>query len=341
MKKSSKAKPTNPLQFLKAAKKNKDSMSLMVATLSFVVIIVVLCLSYFSRTSKMPQVGNQIAEDMQSGVQTATIVVKPANASSSEGLVNNVNLEEEHMMMMNSEGKGAFYAGDRVKYKIDRFQKLALQPLEFEVLGADKQPLTPDNLNVVHEYAMHYLVVSANMKEYQHLHPTYNKVKKKWTVLANLPNVGTYYAYIDVAPKDGSPLVYRTDLIVREATGSTVSYPETTPDFTVKSKDYTATLTTNNLSLHQQAVLSFHVTRLGKDATNLQPYLGALGHVVAFRHGDADSFMHVHPLSSSDASKGLVEFTSIFTQAGRYTVFAQFKLGKQVYTFPVTFEVKS
>lgn len=327
------------MKLIKSLKKNKDYTSLMVATLSFVVIIVVLFLSYFSRMSKMTPVGDQISEDMQSGVQTATIVVKPANANSNEGLATDVNLDEEHMMLMNSEGKGAFYGGDRVKYKIDHFQKLALQPLEFEVLGADKQPLTPENLKVVNDYEMHYIVVSANMKEYQHLHPTYSKAKKRWTVLANLPNVGTYYAYIDVAPKDGSPLVYRTDLTVRDATGSTVSYPEPTANLTTTVKDYTATLTTKNMGLHQQAILSFHITRAGKDVTNLQPYLGALGHAILFRHGDADSFMHVHPLSSSDAGKGLVEFTTIFTQAGRYTLFFQAKLGKQVYTFPVTFEV--
>ena len=45
------------------------------------------------------------------------------------------------------------------------------------------------------------------------------------------------------------------------------------------------------------------VRRDGEAVADLQPYLGALGHLVAIRGGDL-AYLHVHPLDASDGPGG-------------------------------------
>ena len=47
----------------------------------------------------------------------------------------------------------------------------------------------------------------------------------------------------------------------------------------------------------EPSTLTFSVSRDGKPVTDLQPYLGAYGHLVALRAGDL-AYLHVHPTAS-------------------------------------------
>lgn len=331
--------------------KKKDLTSVYIAVLALVVIVVIFFLAYLSKMGKSPkqaEVPTTTGEAIMNGQQTATITILPAgsqagqaanNASSSQLTETSTsptqqNGVQSHITM--AENAGSIPAGSRVKFKIDRFKKLALQPLEFEVFDESGKAYSSADLRVSHEQRMHFIVVSANLREYLHLHPTYEG--GKWKVLANLPTPGTYYAYVDITPVKGDPIVLRSNLIVQKETTDPISYPGLTPDLFAITKGYKAQLAITQPIVLQQTVLSFHVTKDGKDA-ELVPSLGALGHVVVFRHGNIDSFTHVHPLTSSDAKKGLAEFMNTFVKGGRYTAFAEFKVGSTVYTFPITFDI--
>lgn len=322
-----------------------------IAVLALVVIVVIFFLAYLSKMGKAPktmEIPSTTGEPVMNGQQTATITILPAGSPSGQtgntaassqpsgvtASATQQNGVQSHMTM--TENSGSIPAGDRVKFKIDRFKKLALQPLEFEVFDEAGKAYSSADLRVTHEQRMHFIVVSANLREYLHLHPTYEN--GKWKVLANLPNPGTYYAYVDITPVKGEPVVLRSNLIVQKETTDTVNYPGLTPDLFAITKGYKAQLTMTQPIVLQQTILSFHVTKDGKDS-ELSPSLGALGHVVVFRHGNIDSFTHVHPLSSSDAKKGLAEFMNTFVKGGRYTAFAEFKVGSATYTFPITFDI--
>jgi hypothetical protein len=54
----------------------------------------------------------------------------------------------------------------------------------------------------------------------------------------------------------------------------------------------------------------------------LEPYLGALGHLVALRDGDL-AYLHVHPLDGDDGES--VTFHATFPTPGRYGLFLQTK----------------
>lgn len=341
MKKTS--KKFDPKKIFSPLKKSKDLSSVYIALLALVVIIVVFFLAYLSKMSKLPKPGENLTNGtpVMNGQQTATITILPAGSvsSPSNGLLSGQSSESQqgvqsHMTV--TENNGSVPANTRVKFKIDHFKKLALQPLEFDVFDESGKAYTPKDLKVVNDQAMHFIVVSANLREFQHLNPTFQN--GKWKVLANLPNPGTYYAYVDIAPVNGNPVVLRSNLVVQKETTDTINYPGLTPDLFAITKGYKAQLALSQALVLQQSVLSYSLSLNGK-AVLLQPYLSALGHVVIFRHGNIDSYMHVNPLSSSDAKNGKAEFMTTFVKGGRYTAFAEFKVGTKVYTFPITFDI--
>jgi len=70
--------------------------------------------------------------------------------------------------------------------------------------------------------------------------------------------------------------------------------------------------------------------------TDLQPYLGALGHLVALREGDL-SYRHAHPAPAG--STGEISFENVALEPGTYRLFLQFRHGGRVHTATFTREV--
>jgi len=66
--------------------------------------------------------------------------------------------------------------------------------------------------------------------------------------------------------------------------------------------------------------LAFDVTRDGR-AVELEPYLGARGHLVALRSSDL-AYLHVHPTKTA-ARRGQLAFATRFPSAGRYRLYLQ------------------
>lgn len=69
--------------------------------------------------------------------------------------------------------------------------------------------------------------------------------------------------------------------------------------------------------------LTFTVRKGGRPVTDLQPYLGAYGHLVALRAGDL-AHLHVHPEGSTKPGPG-VSFTATAPGSATYRLFLDFK----------------
>ena len=81
-----------------------------------------------------------------------------------------------------------------------------------------------------------------------------------------------------------------------------------------------------------ESELTVTVTRDGEPVTDLQPYLGALGHLVAIRDGDL-AYLHVHPLDEADGPGGpRVRFAVEVPTAGTYGLYFDFSHGDEVRT---------
>ena len=87
----------------------------------------------------------------------------------------------------------------------------------------------------------------------------------------------------------------------------------------------------------EETALEFAVTKGGHPVEDLQPYLGADGHLVALREGDL-AFLHVHPEEEHGAPNEIV-FNAAFPTAGRYRLYLQFRHDGVVRTAEFTVEV--
>ena len=90
---------------------------------------------------------------------------------------------------------------------------------------------------------------------------------------------------------------------------------------------YTVELT-GDLVAGEHSMLKLRVTHDGRPVTDLQPYLGAYGHLVALRGGDL-AYLHVHPDGEPGDGKTEsgpeVEFGAEVPSDGTYHLYLDFK----------------
>jgi hypothetical protein len=224
---------------------------------------------------------------------------------------------------------------------------------EFRILGPDGAPV--GSFEEEHERELHLIVVRRDSQHYRHLHPT-PASDGTWSVQLELPEAGVYRAYADFNV-DGSNHTLATDLF---AAGEFLPQPLPAPSDTAASSGYDVALTSSAPVAGEPAELAFRVSRDGRPVDDLEPYLGALGHLVALRDGDL-AFLHVHPeedhggeeppdgheqASAAEAEAtheapggGEIRFAAEFPTAGRYRLFLQFRHAGTVRTVDYTLEV--
>ncbi|PRY47894.1 hypothetical protein LY71_11173 [Geodermatophilus tzadiensis] len=202
-------------------------------------------------------------------------------------------------------------------------------PLSFRLLGPDGTPVTA--YETVHEQDLHLVVVRRDLSGYQHLHPELAPDGTWTTAVALQP--GSWRVLADATPSDlGSGLVLGADLAVG-GTGEPVPLPA--PSSTAEVDGYTVTVE-GDLVAGQESEVVVRVARDGVPVTDLQPYLGARGHLVALRAGDL-GYLHVHPTTASGAE---VRFAVEVPAAGAHRLFFDFRHGDVVRTAAVTVDAR-
>jgi hypothetical protein len=122
-----------------------------------------------------------------------------------------------------------------------------------------------------------------------------------------------------------------------QVAGSYDPQPLPEPSAVTEVDGYTVVLT-GDLAAGAEFELTFSVSRDGRPVTDLQPYLGAYGHLVALREGDLE-YLHVHPLEDdavAPAPGPHVEFAATAPSAGTYRLFLDFRHGDAVHTAAFT-----
>lgn len=191
----------------------------------------------------------------------------------------------------------------------DRAQPGRDVPLAFTITGPDGDPVT--DYEVQHEKRLHLIVVRRDATGFQHVHPVL-ATDGTWSTTVDL-TPGAWRVYADFQPSSGEALTLATDLLVAGDFRPADPRPDTR---TATVDGYTVTLD-GDLTAGGDTVLTPRVTRDGRDVTaELEPYLGALGHLVALRRGDL-AYLHVHP-------EGLDFHTTVPT-AGAYELYLDFQ----------------
>ena len=110
------------------------------------------------------------------------------------------------------------------------------------------------------------------------------------------------------------------------------------PSSTATIDGYTVTMR-GALIAGEESDLTFSVSREGKAVTDLQPYLGAYGHLVALRVGDL-AYLHVRPEGAPDDGRTRpgpdVAFRAEVPAAGSHRLFLDFQHGGVVRTAEFT-----
>ncbi|MEW2525767.1 hypothetical protein [Streptomyces sp. NPDC047071] len=207
--------------------------------------------------------------------------------------------------------------------------------LRFRILASDSgRPVT--RYAEDHGKELHLIVASRDLTTYRHLHPT-RAADGTWSTPATLPAAGDYRVFADFRPERAKEKVtLGADLAV---TGAYAPAPAPEPSAAAKTAGGYAVRLDGALTPGEPGELTLRVTRRGKPVTDLQPYLGAYGHLVALRSGDL-AYLHVHPNGEpGDATTKPgpeVSFTATAPSAGTYRLFLDFRHEGKVRTAAFT-----
>lgn len=194
----------------------------------------------------------------------------------------------------------------------------------FRVTGPGGAPVTA--YDVEHEKRMHFIVVRRDTAGYQHLHPEL-AADGTWAVPLTVAGAGSYRAFADFTPTGAESMTLGVDLFA-PGLFEPVEHPETRVADVGGFGGYRVRLD-GELVPGRSSRLTATVTKDGREVTDLQPYLGASGHLVALRGGDL-AYLHVHP-----AGPGLT-FAAEVPSAGTYRLFLDFRHGDVVRTAEFT-----
>jgi hypothetical protein len=200
-------------------------------------------------------------------------------------------------------------------------------PLAFRVLGPDGHTVAA--FEESHEQELHLIAVRRDLSGFQHVHPVLG-ADGVWTTPLSL-TAGSWRVFADFVPAaDGENRILGADLAVA---GDFTPTPLPAESRTSEVDGYTVTLD-GELTAGAESELTLSVSRDGRPVTDLQPYLGAFGHLVALRTGDL-AYLHVHPADDGEAGPAVRFFTTA-PSAGTYRLFLDFKHGSVVRTAAFT-----
>jgi hypothetical protein len=206
----------------------------------------------------------------------------------------------------------------------------------FTITGPDGRPVTA--YDVEHDKRLHLIAVRRDFTGFQHVHPTMSEAGV-WSAPLDL-TAGQWRLFADFKAAGAEPLTLGTDLAVA---GDYRPAPSAGESRTVDVDGYTVTLD-GDLVPGEESELTFRVSAAGRPVTDLQPYLGAYGHLVVLRAGDL-AYLHVHP--AGEPGDGATEpgpdvpFFGTAPSSGTYRLFLDFRHGDVVHTAAFTLEAGS
>ena len=211
------------------------------------------------------------------------------------------------------------------------------QPFTFRITGPDGAPV--HGFVDDHERELHLIVVGSDLGTYAHLHPS-RADDGTWSIELPALASGTYRAFADFAVADGPELTLGVDLAV-PGTATFAALPA--PDPTAAVADGYEVTIAGAPEAGATSEVELTVTKDGRPVTDLQPYLGAFGHLVAIRGGDL-AYLHVHPVGEAvhdGSARGgpSVRFALEVPSPGDYRLFFDFSHGDEVRTAAFTVEV--
>jgi hypothetical protein len=189
----------------------------------------------------------------------------------------------------------------------------------------------------LHEKLLHLFIVRDDLGVFAHEHPDL-QAGGTFRLQYRFPTAGRYRVFADVAPKHAGSQILAAEIAVSGAVperfdltkalaaqpkpvtaaeGTTVEWGWPLPLPIGRTTPVTATLRTTE----------------GSPVSDLEPYLGAMGHLMLL-HEDGRTFVHCHPDDRPSAAEGpaTVRFLARFPKPGLYRGWGQFARAGRVLT---------
>jgi hypothetical protein len=208
--------------------------------------------------------------------------------------------------------------------------------LDFQI--KDPAGFDAAHLQVVHEKLLHLMMVSQDLSWFSHEHPI-PQGNGSFRLRTSFPVGGTYVLFHDFTPDSVGMQVVPVELNVegRARKTKTLVVDDDKPK---RIDGYEISLSHTPLAPTIACAMTYTLTRHGEPVTDLEPFLGAMGHLVMISR-DRTAYVHSHPLDSQMSGGPSVQFITTFEKAGLYKAWAQFQRHGQVLTVPFVVEVGS
>lgn len=199
-----------------------------------------------------------------------------------------------------------------------------------------KEPHT--QFEIQHEKIMHLLIVRSDLGFFAHEHP--DAQDGIFRLKFAFPTGGEYHLFADIAPRGAGSQVLLGKLKVNGAPGERFDLSKVGPNGSAVAGSLRIALQEQpgSLPARKTAPLTFSVSdaQSGQAVSDLQPYLGAMGHLILI-HSDGTTLVHSHPdeRQPNVGRDGRVPFLARFPKEGSYRGWIQFRRGGQVVTAAV------
>jgi hypothetical protein len=194
----------------------------------------------------------------------------------------------------------------------------------------------------MHERLLHLFVVSQDLSFFDHIHPQPAK-DGSFEIAIRFPQAGAYRLVADLLPTGAMPQTLHHTIVT---TGAPTPLATRAPSITAevletREGDVRARLTPDKARVGDDAhvVLELADAKTGEPVTDVEPYLGAWGHMLLASTDLAD-IVHSHPLIEETKAGGpTITFQTLFARPGWYRVWAQVQRRGRLLTFGFTVRV--
>jgi hypothetical protein len=240
----------------------------------------------------------------------------------------------DHDSATGTDGLASVAAGYRLAVADPTFLPGAPGELRFTVLDPDGRPVTAFAATAGDPSPLHAVVVRRDAAGFQRLDPTMDG-DGTWRIPLTLPAPGVWRAYVAMTPTAGPALVLGADLFA-PGPFTPFTFPASR---TAQIGDFQLRLDGDLVPGTSSQVFAT-ISRDGVAVTDLQPYLGAFGSLVALREGDLAYTAAVpgngaNP-APTDRAGPAIAFTANVPSAGTYRLFLQFRVADVMHTAEFT-----
>ncbi|MDI4649053.1 hypothetical protein [Cohnella hashimotonis] len=216
--------------------------------------------------------------------------------------------------------------------------------LVIRISGADGQPVRKFDVNS--EKLLHLVAISTDLREFQHIHPEYQG-EGAFVLPVTFQEGGNYRLFADFIPSGLNELTRSAEVSVSggsesgsDPDGSRSSeFPAGPALLSQVAGGMEVELHFGHLMANMQTGLSvtFRDVDTGKPVSDLQPYLGSVGHIIAV-DDKLQEYLHVHPVNAASTGPQAL-FGIAFPHSGVYKLWGQFQRDGQLLTIPFVVKV--